>query len=110
MKYFHKYLEEEFKKLGTKVPTDDQIKEAMTNSFERIEKEWIEVSRKTFNAGFPDVAYTGSCALVSVITNNKVYTANAGDSKAAIYRRNNKYEKLERIKVSKSFNANKRYE
>ena len=64
---------------------DEEIKKAITNVFVRIENEWIELSRKAFDAGFPEVAYTGCCALLSVITDNKVYTANAGDSKAAIY-------------------------
>ena len=84
------------------------MREAIAYAFERIEKEWVEISRQTFSAGFPDVAYTGSCALVSVVTDNKVYTANAGDSKAAIYR--DTLSGLKRVKVSKTFNANKKYE
>lgn len=51
----------------------------------------------------------GSCALVAVVIDNKVYVANAGDSKAVLL---NKKEDgtLEHVKVSKTFNANKTYE
>ena len=51
----------------------------------------------------------GSCALVVVVHNNKLYVANAGDCKAALLRQkpDGSYE---RIKLSKTFNANKKYE
>ena len=62
------------------------MKEALTNAFERIENDWVEMARKSFHAGFPETAYVGSCSLVSVVHGNKVYVANAGDSKAAVYR------------------------
>jgi serine/threonine protein phosphatase PrpC len=47
--------------------------------------------------------------LIAVVHNNKLYVANAGDCKACILRKN-KDGNYERIKISKTFNANKKYE
>ena len=37
--------------------------------------------------GYPKVAYVGSCALVAIVKDNKLYVANAGDSKGVLLRR-----------------------
>lgn len=59
--------------------------------------------------GFPKSAYVGSCAIIAVVHNNKLYVANAGDSKAVLLRKkaNGEYES---VVLSKTFNANKKYE
>lgn len=51
----------------------------------------------------------GSCALVAIVHNNKLYVANAGDSKGVLLRKkaDGSYEA---VKISKTFNANKSYE
>jgi pyruvate dehydrogenase phosphatase len=59
--------------------------------------------------GYPKVAYVGSCALVAIVKDNKLYVANAGDSKGVLLRRKDD-DTFEYIKVSKTFNANKTYE
>lgn len=59
--------------------------------------------------GYPKVAYVGSCALVAIVKDNKLYVANAGDSKGVLLRRKDDGS-FEYIKVSKTFNANKSYE
>jgi pyruvate dehydrogenase phosphatase len=59
--------------------------------------------------GYPKVAYVGSCALVAIVKDNKLYVANAGDSKGVLLRRKEDGT-FEYIKVSKTFNANKLYE
>ena len=46
--------------------------------------------------------------MVTVVSDGKVYVANAGDSKGVILRK--KTDGYERIKLSKTFNANKKYE
>ena len=46
--------------------------------------------------------------MISIVHNNKLYVANAGDSKAALLRKNG--DGYERVKVSRTFNANKKYE
>ena len=40
-----------------------------------------------FEKGFPKPAYVGSCALIAVVHNNKLYVANAGDCKAVLLRK-----------------------
>jgi len=81
----------------------------MSAGFNRLEDEWKSIASASFHGGFPKAATIGACALVAIVHNNKLYVANAGDSKAALLRKraNGMYE---RIKVSKTFNANKKYE
>ena len=74
-----------------------------------FEKEWVDIARASFHGGFAKAAYVGSCALISIVHNNKLYVANAGDSKAALLRRTSNGS-FERVKVSTTFNANKKYE
>ena len=83
MKYMHSYIEEELKKASA---TEEDIKAAITLSFERIEREWLNIAHTSFSAGFPKTGYVGSCALIAIMVGNKLYVANAGDSKAAVYR------------------------
>ena len=100
------YLDEEFAK-GSK--NDEQIKQAIARAYNRVEEDWVKLTREAFDKGFPKVAYVGSCALVAVVKDNKLYVANAGDSKAVLLRQ--KEDKTyERVKVSKTHNANKSYE
>ena len=39
-----------------------------------------------FEAGYPQVAYMGSTALVALVHDNKLFVANAGHSKAVLLR------------------------
>ena len=87
---------------------EKKIVEAIANGYQRFEKEWYEMAKASFEAGYPKAGYVGSCALVAIITENKVYVANAGDSKGVLLRKVDDH--YERIKVSKTFNANKKYE
>lgn len=104
MKKMHLYIDEELGK------NKKDVSRAITNAFDRLEKEWIEIAQKAFHGGFAKSAYVGSCALVSIVHDNKLYVANAGDSKAAILRLSEDGNSFERIKASKTFNANKKYE
>lgn len=110
MRRLHVILDEQLAKFGSGPKTDDQISQAITQAFDIFEKEWVETARASFNGGFAKAAYVGSCALISVVHNNKLFVANAGDSKAALLRRNPDGVGFERVKVSKTFNANKKYE
>ena len=105
MKKLHLYLDEELKN----AKTDDQIKQAILNAYDRVEKDWIKFCREPFDMGFAKVAYVGSCALIAVIKDNKAYIANAGDSKAALLREKDNGE-YEYVKASVTFNANKKNE
>ena len=74
-----------------------------------MENEWHSFAKVAFEKGFPKSAYVGSCALVTIVHDNKLYVANAGDSKAVLLRKGQD-GKYEYIKISKTFNANKAYE
>ena len=62
-------------------------------AFNKVEEDWLEVAKVAYDKGFPKSAYVGSCALVALVHNNKLYVANAGDCKAVILRKtdNNNY-------------------
>lgn len=104
-KRLHEILAEE---LNSDKMTESQVKSAIIKAFDRMEQELLSVARAGFENGFPDAAYAGACALIAVVHNNKLYVANAGDSKGVLLRQ--KCDKLETIKVSKTFSANKDYE
>lgn len=86
MKKMHLYIDEELKKCKNK--TDQEIIKAIADAFDRLENEWVQIARTSFQNGFPKAALVGSCALVSIVYNNKVYVSNAGDSKAVLLRLN----------------------
>lgn len=83
MRNLHTYLDEGLKK----AKTDDDVKKAIINAFNKVEEDWLQVVKVSFEKGFPKSAYVGSCALVAVVHNNKLYVANAGDSKAVVLRK-----------------------
>jgi pyruvate dehydrogenase phosphatase len=106
MRKLHSYLDEELKKAGN---SDAAIQNAIKAAYNKVEADWVSLAKDAFDKGFPKVAYVGSCALVAVVKDNKLYVANAGDSKAALLRKKPDGT-LEYIKASKTFNANKAYE
>lgn len=103
MRKLHVYLDEEIKNSKKDIPKSIQ------KAFKRLEEEWDSIAWASFEGGFPKAAYVGSCALVSVVVDNKLYVANAGDSKAVLIRQTSD-DTYERVKISKTFNANKKYE
>jgi len=106
MKNLHVYIDDELKKNRKK--GDKEIVDSITKAFAKCEQEWINTARIAFHGGYPHAARVGACALVAVVKYNKVYVANAGDSKAMLFRKNG--DDFERVKLSKTFNANKKYE
>jgi len=69
------------------------------------------VAKVAFNAGFAKTAYVGSCALVTLVIDNKLYVANAGDCKGVLLRRDPENPgKFITINISKTFSTNKKYE
>jgi len=106
MKNLHVFIDDELKKCRSK--GDKEIAESITKAFAKCEEEWINTARTAFHGGYPHAARVGACALVAVVKDNKVYVANAGDSKGMLVRKNG--EEYERVKLSKTFNANKKYE
>jgi len=73
-----------------------------------MEEEWVNVARAAFSNGFPKTASVGSCALVTIVIGNKVYVANCGDCKAVMI--SDADGTLATKNISKTFNANKKYE
>jgi hypothetical protein len=67
----HIYLEEFLKN----AKNEEQVKEAIKKAFLKIEQEWIEFTTKGFQNGFPKTAYVGSCALIALVIDNKLYVA-----------------------------------
>ncbi|CDW90803.1 protein phosphatase [Stylonychia lemnae] len=105
MRQLHIYIDQELK--GAK--NDSDVKNAIKKAFDKIENDWIAVAKQTFDKGFPQSAYVGSCALVTIVYNNKLYVANAGDSKGVMLRQKEDGS-YEAVNLSKTFNANKSYE
>ena len=77
----HALLSDELKK-GAKSDTD--IEKAIKTVFDQIEADWLKVSTAGFKFGFPQAAYVSTTALVTLVQGNKVYVANAGDSRACL--------------------------
>lgn len=73
-----------------------------------MEEEWVNIGRASFSAGFPKTASVGSCALVSIVMENKLYVASCGDCKAVLISENE--GKLNSKNISTTFSANKKYE
>ena len=58
------------------------------------------------NIGFGRMGRAGSCALVCVVANNKVYSANAGDSLGLIIEQDEN-NKMKYVEINRELNANK---
>ena len=69
----------------------------------------MKVAEASFNFGFPKPAYVGSCALIAIISGNKLYVANSGDCKGVLISKNEAGDLITKD-VSKTFSANKSYE
>ena len=105
-KKLHTYLEEHLKN----AKTDEQVKEAIRKAFEQMDDSWIKVARAMFDKGFPTAAYVSSTALIALVRDNKLYIANAGDSKAVLLRHKEDLGGYQLVKVSKTFSINKKEE
>jgi pyruvate dehydrogenase phosphatase len=105
MRNLHLYMDEEL----AKAKSEKDICNGIKRAFDRLEKEIVDMAEKPFKMGYPKVAYTGSCALVAVVKDDKVYVANSGDCKGLIFTEKEDGELEHRI-ISKTFSANKKYE
>ena len=65
---------------------EENVRKAITDSFEKVEQEYIRLARKGYEMGFGKFGYAGACALVSIVVNNKLYVANLGDCKGLLLR------------------------
>ena len=74
-----------------------------------MEESWLEVAKACFDKGFAKPAYTSSTALVAIIKDDKIYIANAGDSKAVLIR-NMGDNQVGQINLSETHSVNKKRE
>ena len=74
------YLE---KNLAGKTKERDVIK-AIKKAFDQVEADALSVAKGCFEVGFAQTAYVGSCALVAIVHQDKLYVANAGDCKGVL--------------------------
>ncbi len=79
-------MDEELEKVKENL-NDTTIKIAIEKTFVRIEEAYVNLAREGYKLGFGKFGYVGSCALLSVTINNKLYVANLGDSKGLLYRK-----------------------
>lgn len=83
---------------------DQLIIESIKDGFKEVENGFLRIAREGYALGFPQLGRVGSCALVMVVANNKVYAANAGDSQGLIFELKDK--DLIFSKLNKKLNAN----
>lgn len=83
-KNLHVYVERELSKFASvkDTLTEEDYRIAIENAFDQIETEFISFSKEAIEKGFNNAANVGACALVTVISGNKLYVASAGDCRA----------------------------
>ena len=111
--YVTLHLVDSFTKAFSKQPEhtsfENKIITSLHSSFNSIETTFYEESLINYVRGNGRLATVGSCALVAIIVNHKLYIANLGDSKARIFSRDNNND-YNVIKGSVVYNARKKYE
>ena len=68
------------------------------------------MARLTFEKGFAAPSYVSSTALVTLVSNGKLYVANAGDSKAVLLRKVEGTDTFEQISLNETHSINKKVE
>lgn len=103
------YFLEAYNKETIEINDDKRIIYSFQKAYSRIEKELLFYSYHKYFNGNTLYALKGTCSLSALIINNKLFTANLGDSKARLFflNKNGKYQSQ---KVSKVFNAKKKEE
>ena len=107
--FYPYFLEEYNSKNNLELTLENKIIYALKRTFARIEDEFKLISfSKYIIEGNKNFKKLGTCALVALIINNKLYTANLGDSKSILLSQN--LGNFEYKKVSKVFNCRKKDE
>lgn len=104
-----KFIEENKKKYKT---NDEIIHKALIQTFETIEKEFYDLAIEAYKKGNGRSATVGSCALVTLVFDDKIFTASLGDSKARLFKTStsSKAGGLIPIKLSVTHNSDKQRE
>ena len=110
----YRYFDEiykETKEKNKKLSEDEVVVNSILKAFERIEKEYYQIALEKFKGGNFRAGRVGSCVLMALVTKNKIYTAQLGDSKAKLFRKNSKDPNvLDWVKLSITYNAEKKKE
>ena len=64
---------------------EDKIVTSLRESLHKLETAFYTQSLPQFAQGNTKVSFIGTCALISIVTKEKIFIANVGDSKAKIY-------------------------
>ena len=108
---FFNYFINSYRELPKYLSQEEKIKNSILKSFLQIEKEFYDISYEKYLKGEGREATLGSCALVGIIFDNKLYIANLGDSKARMFSLSKKKNESYLVnKLTKVFNARKKYE
>jgi len=83
----------------------DKIKFVLQKIFKKIEDDFYKLALEYWKNGIGKLAFVGTCVLTVIVSDNNIFIANLGDSKAKLIRKGeNGYNS---IKISKTYNANK---
>ena len=93
---------------GRSLSDDDTVVSAINHAFDKIENEYYNIAVELYKNGNGRLATVGSCVLVNIIYNGKLFIANLGDSKANIFRKEN--SELEPVKLMYRHNSEKKRE
>jgi len=64
--------------------SEENVKEAIIKGFIEIEDQLRETALKSYRNNDGKAAYVGSCALIAVTLQDKIYVANLGDSQGML--------------------------
>ena len=105
------FLEEYNSKSNLEINEEKKIVYSLQKSISRIEEEFKLISYLKYQEGNKKYKNYGSCALITIVIDNKLYTSTLGDSKARLFsKENNDYKIYKYKKVSKVFNCRKKEE
>ncbi len=110
----YRYFDEIYKEMrqkNKKLTEDEVVVNSLLKTFERVEKEYYQIALEKFKGGNNRAGRVGSCVLVTLVSKNKIYTAQLGDSKAKLFRKNIQNPDLyDIIKLSTTHNSEKKKE
>ncbi len=76
-----------------------------------MEQGFYDIALKAYGIGFSAIGRVGSCALVAIVSNNKLYAANIGDCKGVIcYEDDKNKNEIKSRKINHKLNANSKKE
>jgi len=110
----YRYFDEIYKEMklkNKKLSEDEVVVNSLLKTFERVEKEYYQIALEKFKTGNYRAGRVGSCVLVTLVSKNKIYTAQLGDSKAKLFRKNSQNPELyDIVKLSTTHNSEKKKE